>query len=422
MMPFLLYQFKVAVCIAVFTGFYFAVLQKETFHVFNRVYLIASLLLSLVIPMVSLAPFTAKSEGVFPVILGAVTVYADKMAAAGGQPQQQFPFLLMLYWGVAGIFACYLLFHLLRLLLLIRRSGISKQEGNKIVLLPNGKESFSFFSLIFLHPAVAGSGQADQVIRHELAHALQWHSLDILLLQGIKICQWFNPFLYIIEKNLKETHEYLADTAVLEQDGHYDRYRLLLLAQVFGIQPGIFSFFNRSLIKNRLTMMTKEKSPSRNRLKYLAALPLVLLLGLLMCCSINKKDDTSKTPVEAAAEKFNEGIDPASLSDEDSVYVFVDQQAQFQGGDIENFREWVQKNVVYPPEAIKNGIFGKVIVQFAVNSKGKVGDVTVLRGVDPMLNDATIRVIESSPDWIPAKFGGYVVKQQFVIPVVFMLQ
>jgi hypothetical protein len=190
------------------------------------------------------------------------------------------PFLLMLYWGVAGILRLSL-FHLLRLLLLIRRSGISKQEGHKIVLLPNGNESFSFFGLIFLHPAVAGSGQADQVIRHELAHARQWHSLDILLLQGIKICQWFNPFLYIMEKNLKDTHEYLADTAVLEQDGHYDRYRLLLLAQVFGIQPGIFSFFNRSLIKNRLTMMTKEKSPSRNRLKYLVRAP-GFLTGLLM--------------------------------------------------------------------------------------------------------------------------------------------
>jgi TonB family protein len=422
MMPFLLYQLKVALCIAVFTGFYLLALRNETFHAFNRVYLVFTVLLSLVIPAFNFAPIASETNGILPVILGAVTVYADKMEAAGNQEQQQSSVVMLLYLVVVLIYAGYFLFHLFHLLLLIRRNGISVQENHRLIELSEGNVSFSFFDLIFIQPDVIRSGQADQVIRHELAHARQLHSLDILLIQGIKIFQWFNPFMYVMEKTLKETHEYLADTAVLEQDGHSDRYRLLLLAQVFGVQPGIFSFFNRSLIKNRLTMMTKEKSPERNRLKYLAALPLVLILGLLMCCSLDKKEESLKTPVQEAAEKFNAGIDPASITDEDSVYVFVDEQALFQGGDLGKFREWVQQNVVYPPEAIKKGISGRVTVQFSVNSKGKLCDAKVLRGVDPLIDKATIQVIESSPDWIPGKYNGYNVKQQFVIPVIFMLQ
>jgi TonB family protein len=272
--------------------------------------------------------------------------------------------------------------------------------------------------MVFLSQPAGQTIETNPVLLHEMAHARQMHSLDILLIQIIKIFQWFNPFVYLAEKALQETHEYLADETVLEQDGQPDRYRLLLLTQVFGVQPGIFSFFNHSLIKNRLTMMTKEKSPCRNRFKYLAALPLVFVLGLMMCCS---KTESSKElapppPPPPASETVNATVE------EEPAYVFVDEQAVFQGGDINDFRDWVQKNLEYPPEAIEKGIFGRVTAQFAVNSEGKICDVKILRGVDPSLDQETIRVMVSSPDWEPAIAAGKKVKQQFVIPVVFMLQ
>jgi TonB family protein len=100
-------------------------------------------------------------------------------------------------------------------------------------------------------------------------------------------------------------------------------------------------------------------------------------------------------------------------------FVYVEQQASFKGGDLENFREWVQKNLIYPEVAKENGIFGRITLQFAVNSQGKVVDVKVLRGVDPSLDNEAIRVVTSSPDWVPAKQSGKNVKQQFVMPVVF---
>jgi len=132
------------------------------------------------------------------------------------------------------------------------------------------------------------------------------------------------------------------------------------------------------------------------------------------------KETVSNEPVPENIEVVVE--EEPVIVEEEPAFVFVEEQATFQGGDVGTFREWVQKNLVYPPVAVENGIFGRVTVQFAVNSRGEVVDVKILRGVDPSLDKETIRVIQSSPKWGAAKQGGRAVKQQFVIPVIFMLQ
>jgi protein TonB len=132
------------------------------------------------------------------------------------------------------------------------------------------------------------------------------------------------------------------------------------------------------------------------------------------------RETLSNEPVPETIEVVVE--QESVIVEDEPAFVFVEEQATFQGGDVGTFREWVQKNLVYPPVAVENGIFGRVTVQFAVNSRGEVTDVKILRGVDPSLDKETIRVIMSSPKWGAAKQGGRAVKQQFVIPVIFMLQ
>ncbi len=107
---------------------------------------------------------------------------------------------------------------------------------------------------------------------------------------------------------------------------------------------------------------------------------------------------------------------------EEEVFVIVEDMPGFQGGDINNFRTWVAKHLEYPQIAQENGISGRVFVQFAVNSKGDVVDVKLVRGVDPALDAEALRVIKSSPKWNPGKQRGRPVKVQFTFPVVFVLQ
>jgi TonB family protein len=416
MMSFLLYQLWAAFGIAVFTGMYYLLFRKETFYRFNRMYLVSSVILSMILPAIHLAP-VQSDKGILPVAIKSVTVMAYKVYTPGIEANQTFHFLQLLYWTIALLLTVYLVNQVAGILTLIRHHTIKDEDGHQMVMLTSGTHTFSFFNLIFIPPGLSSGNEYKQVVCHELAHVRQLHSLDILLFQMIKILQWFNPFVYLMETMLKETHEYLADEAVLKQDSHAGQYRLLLLSQVFGIKPGLFSFFNHSLIKNRLTMMTKQKSPPRSRLKYLIIVPFLTLVILVVCCNKNEPlaPPPPPPPPPPVANSTTQAADEASFPK-------VDQPAQFQGGDIDNFRAWVQKNVVYPPEAIKKGIFGRVTVQFSVDTNGKISFITVLRSPDPMLEIAAVNTIWKAPDWIPAKSGGKNVKQMFVIPVEFALK
>lgn len=398
----------------VFTSLYYILFRKETFLRLNRFLLMALLGLSFLLPLVR---FRMPQADPVPAIrfIGAVTVYADRLAVENPVSFAAGSLLSILYFTGVFLFMVYFLIQIATLVLQVRKGEVSRHESYFLISLAENRPAFSFFNLIFLNRNAEGQ---TQVLTHELAHMRQWHSLDILLLQGIKIFQWFNPFVYLAERTMHETHEYLADASVMEQDGEADGYRLLLLSRVFGVQPGIFSFFHHSPIKNRMVMLTKQKSPISHRFKYLSVLPVFLLLFFAISCQKKAKAPAAEAPVMDTVHAFET---PAIEADTPG-FVFVEKQAVFQGGDIESFRDWVQKNLVYPPDAIKAGIFGKITVQFAVDENGKVGSVKILRGVSPSLDAETIRVLQASPDWVPAQTKGKNVKQLFVIPVVFMLE
>jgi periplasmic protein TonB len=107
--------------------------------------------------------------------------------------------------------------------------------------------------------------------------------------------------------------------------------------------------------------------------------------------------------------------------EEEGVW-FVEENATFMGGDLNTFNTWVKEHVQYPVQASEAGISGKVIVQFSVNREGVVCDIKIMRSVHPSLDNEAIKVIQSSPKWTPAKQNGTLVKQNFVIPIVFTLQ
>jgi len=97
------------------------------------------------------------------------------------------------------------------------------------------------------------------------------------------------------------------------------------------------------------------------------------------------------------------------------------ESATFRNGDLSEFQRWVQSNVSYPQEAVNLGVFGKVVLQFCVNTDGRIEDIRVIRSADPLLDTESIRVVSESPRWRPARQGGRPVKQLFVIPVMYKL-
>ncbi len=157
------------------------------------------------------------------------------------------------------------------------------------------------------------------------------------------------------------------------------------------------------------------------QVKYVAPVVVDSVSVEVELATVSEVNETvTNEPVPEKIEVVKEE-EPAIVQEEE-VFLIVEEQATFQGGDVQSFREWVMKNIKYPTVAQENGIKGKVYVQYAVNSKGEVCDVKVVRGVDPSLDKEAVRVIMSSPKWEPAKQRGTRVKQQFTIPISFVLQ
>ena len=145
----------------------------------------------------------------------------------------------------------------------------------------------------------------------------------------------------------------------------------------------------------------------------------ILIIG---SCLYGFSQDTTRVIIgEHPAIEEAAILDVSEVKNEDLVYVVVEQNASFQGGDINTFKEWLMSQVKYPESARELGVEGKVILQFVVNTKGDVEQVRVLRSVDLTCDAEAVKAIKASPKWVPAKQSGKLVKQQFVIPVVFKL-
>lgn len=286
--------------------FYHAVLEKEKMHYINRGYLMFSLIFSLVIPFIPVGIAEADSllswlnlrqapeiqpfpESAYP--YGKMLEFGDEgIMPLKGPPASTVPFLLQIALFVYSIIAIILFLRLLRILHMIQmkadRNPRTRFENCEIVLLNEKVVPHTFINTIFVNKQQYENGEIQkEVLVHELTHAKQKHTLDILFMEMLKILLWFNPLIYLYKKAALLNHEFLADQAVISAGMPVSDYQNLLLNTLLG-QPhhGLSSNLNYSLTKKRLVMMTQTTPPSRFLLKLTLLLPLFISLGLFLGC------------------------------------------------------------------------------------------------------------------------------------------
>jgi hypothetical protein len=174
---------------------------------------------------------------------------------------------------------------------MIKKYGYQKCGKLKLVYIEEDTAPFSFFNYFFLNKSHISQHDLLRIIDHELVHINQHHTIDLIVIELLMIVQWFNPFVRPYKKSLKETHEYLADNQVIAQGCSRAKYQLLIFEQHVGMN--LFEFvnnFNHSLIKRRITMMTKGKSKSWAKSKFLLLVPVICFLVLAFA---NPKPATS---------------------------------------------------------------------------------------------------------------------------------
>ena len=268
------YLAETGAALAVFYGVYRLALKDDTHFQTSRLYLLASLAAAHVLPLVHVtSPFRQ-------VVVPLVSLEDVDAAAALAAPWDWQRGLLWLYAAGAVLVLLRLGWHLRHLLLIARRYPAVQRDGVRVVYVEEDCPPFSFFRTAFVHRPAAGDEHVlDQVVAHERTHIRQGHSLDILLIQLAAIGQWFNPFVWLYKRSLKELHEYLADREVLAQGFDPFTYKQVLFEQHLGARSFEFAHHLRqSQIKRRLAMMTRRSGPW-TVLKYSLALP---ALGLLV--------------------------------------------------------------------------------------------------------------------------------------------
>ena len=307
MVAYLLYLLKVSVCIIVFYTFYIVVLRNCTFFLLNRFYLVISLLLSFLIPILQFSMFKGQSGSAFSTLIHTALIEPESDFF---QPQNlithattiNFSVILsVIYFTGVSILFFKLLFSIVRIIR-IKNNSETYQFGKLKILKTESVFPFSFFNLIFLPKTESNQ----MIIEHEKAHIKQFHWLDLIITEIASVLLWFNPFVVLYKSSLKLQHEYLADSSVIKNNVQIENYLGCMLKRIqIESSNGLISQFYCKTIKKRIIMITKNKTSVKYVGVYLIALPLICLLLFAFTSNANKGNIITKA---LAVETLNDTI------------------------------------------------------------------------------------------------------------------
>ncbi|RQO72630.1 hypothetical protein DBR40_15095 [Pedobacter sp. KBW01] len=337
-MEWLTYLLKVTACTVLFFGFYVVVLRKLTFFKINRFYLLATLLLSFVIPALQfevkrkiavveteipanvpeLKPISmAPAQLIQPVMLE----YDQKKAEA------KMDWSALMSYAYVGIASLLLLICLWRLLSLLRhtRGSIKNNEGLKLVPKTKGFTNCSFFNYVFIDADKLSDVDLAVLLKHEQVHARQYHSVDKIILMVFKSLLWFNPIVYLYDKALEQVHEYEADEITSADFGNQAYAGLLLKLAVSKSDIPLIHNFVKSPVKDRIKMLFHAKSKNMKKLFYVLSLP--VLLGLVygftvsyVDVALTNKIENKQLQLDYSNGKWIKGVIVKTRKDLESVF------------------------------------------------------------------------------------------------------
>jgi TonB family protein len=288
-MNILIYLIKTVLVSGLLFGYYWLFLRNRLFHRFNRYFLLSIPVLSFLVPALhlSLPSFWNHSASGSPILLlgvgqgsleEAVTIYAVQKSGKG----LSLEFLLIILSLLISAFLFIRIYKSIRFLYQLRKGKpfLNLPEATLYFVSEKGTP-FSFFKSIFWGKELELESEAGkQILEHEIFHVKNNHSIDILSLEILTVVNWFNPFLYLIQQELKAIHEYTADAWVTAKTDAY-AYASLLVMKVSGTAMPLTHPFFKNQIKRRITMMTKSKKQKAGLVGRFMILPMItILIGL----------------------------------------------------------------------------------------------------------------------------------------------
>ncbi len=410
------YFIQVGIIQIAFLAVYDLFLRKETFYQWNRAYLILTSILAYLLPWMEFRGIRENIPKEYTVLLPEVVLNPSNFVAQN--IENSTTYFDSSYWiyliGIAVTTALFIS-KLVQIIWLARTSPKQKKSNYKLITINQSTIAFSFFNSIFIGKDLKNT---KQIIRHELVHVKQWHSLDLLFFELLKIVCWFNPLSYVYQNRISELHEFIADEKTVNPKNRQPYFENLL-SQIFQVNQFSFvnSFYKKSLIKKRIIMLGKVKSKEILKLKYLLLIPVFGLMLVFTSCV--KKD---KEPVVKIVNNSNiiENTETVAFADLEQLPIFkgcegaVDDKACF----TEKMQSFVEDNFNFGIVKSLNIDPGtkRVYVQFIIDKEGKVKNIKA-RGPHVSLEKEAIRVINSLPIFVPAIHNGKKVNVKYTLPI-----
>jgi len=286
------YLLQSTVIYLLFFGFYLLLLKKETYYSINRIYLMLTGILCLLIPFL-------KFES--PVNIGAKhtesIVYILNVNSTVSTAEAKFGFLdwiMILYLLGCSVFLTRFIVNLFRIFYLIVSKNKTEINGRKIILTDSTVSSYSFFGFIFLPKDKINESESHFLLAHEECHVSKWHSADLLVFGILNVVQWYNPFVFWGKKELIAQHEFSADSDLIAKGLDVIKYRNILFNH--SLLSGGNSLTNNfnSLLRRRLEMIGVAKTKFTGKFKLIPVIPLFLIVAVYIG-TINAKGSIKVT-------------------------------------------------------------------------------------------------------------------------------
>lgn len=426
----IVYFFKVLVVSGIFYTVFKLLITKYSSYSFQRLFILFAIIFSFAVPLLSL---DLVELSISYIQLPEVVIGANSSNLTIPQNESYITLLLSYLSGDKAKYLYALSVFVLAIIVLAqfgvlayiiyRSTPLSKEEDN-IRLTDVNISPFSFLGFIVIRK---GYSQIEQetILKHEREHIDRLHSLDLLITKLLQLFLWFNPFFYLLRRELLSVHEFEVDQRVMNDGVNPIFYKKLLIKEQLGFLPIGANHFSKLLTIKRLKNMEKTTQKENRFLSSVVMLTTVLITFIF--CSGNiilaKSSEQDKTK-ESSKSVVDKKAKSETISKEEKEYSFdqVEKKPSFMGGDEYKFTTWIVQNMKYPQAALKANKQGRVIVSFTVNEQGNVVDAKVLRGVSPELDKEALRVVNSSPKWEPGEAKGKKVKVRFTFPVVYKLK
>jgi hypothetical protein len=307
-MNWLQYLLEANLYLAVFYAVYYLLLRNDTHYALTRIYLLATAVISFCIPLLQLGflkPVEPQliSVTLIPPLYSTIIHHSTAPAETVSFTWQDgliYAYLL----GVAVLFVVFSI-KIYQLFRLTRSANADTDASYKLIYVDGSNIAFSFFNFLFIGTKASG---ADTIIQHELVHIRQKHSADIIFVELLKIINWFNPFVYLLQASIKNLHEYIADEQTAANENDVIAYSTFLVNNAYGLSGSSIthSFFNYNLLKKRIIMLNQQRSGNLARLKYLLVVPIIA--GLL--CASTLAFSKSYGIVDLLPSKIDSALQP----------------------------------------------------------------------------------------------------------------